>query len=143
MCNPKKIILILFLVIGCEKTSTEPEGTLSVKTDSNEYAGIARVAFVLKNDSKSTVYFLHCNYHIAFYIERKDSSWVDAGSNGIECQAKHTSGLMELKPNESIRDTFFIPQSGTLRLKFPYSLRQESINQKFLYSNEYYNFNPR
>ncbi len=143
MFRSKTILFVLIALTGCKETTSESEGNLAAWTDATNYDGIARVVVTVSNGLNSTVYLPHCNYRIAFYIERKDSSWVDAGDEGILCLAMYPSGLMALKPKESIRDTFTLPQSGHFRLRFPYSLQQDEPNQKYFFSNEYYNYNPR
>ena len=143
MSRSKTILLVLIVLMGCKETTSQSEGKLAAWTDATNYVGIARVIVTVANGLNSTVYLRHCNNHIAFYIERKDSTWVDAGDEGILCAAMYASGFMPLKTRESVSDTFCLPQSGHFRLRLPYSLQQDGLNQIYLFSNEYYNYNPR
>ncbi len=136
-------LVVLVVLMGCKETISQSEGSLAAWTDATNYGGIASVIVTVANGLNSTVYLRHCDYHLAFYIERKDSSWIDVGNRGILCQAIYPSGFMPLKPKESVSDTFILPQSGHFRLRLPYCLQQDGLNEKYVLSNEYYNFNPR
>ena len=138
-------IFFLFLLIGCNENTTDPSEDLTAMTDDTYYVGISQVIVTIKNQTKSTIYFSHCDYKIAYYIERKDSnSWIDNGNDGIICQAIYPIGRISLESMQTIEDTILFSRStGTFRLKYPYSFQQSGDLSNLLITNEFNNYNPR
>ncbi len=82
------ITFILFVFVSCNETSLEPYENITATTDKTSYSVISSIIVVVKNDSKTKVDFSHCNYHIGFYIEKKDSNTcIDDSNIGIVYQA--------------------------------------------------------
>lgn len=138
-------MFFLFLLIGCSENTTDPAGDLTAMTDDTYYAGISKIIVTIKNDTKSTVYFSHCDYRFAYYIEKKDSdSWLDNGNVGIICQAVYPDGRISLASMSSIKDTIIFSHStGIYRLIYPYSFQQNGDLSNLLITNEFNNYNPR
>ena len=138
-------MFFLFLMIGCSDNTTNPNGDLTAITDNTSYSGISKIIVSIKNDTKSTIYFSHCDYEIAYYVERKDSNtWIDNGNVGIICQSIYSSGKISLESMKFIKDTILFSRStGIYRLKYPYSFQQSGDLSISLFTNEFYNYNPR
>jgi hypothetical protein len=137
-------IFFLLILISCNESTIETPRDLSAFTDKTSYSGIAHIIVSIKNNTKSTIYFSHCNFKLAYYIEMKDSnSWIEYGSNGIICLAIYPSGRISLESLETIKDTIFFPYSGTYRLKYPYSFQENGGFTNSLITNEFNNHNPR
>ena len=135
------LLLIAGIPMGCsdaEDTSVNPNGNVSATTDKISYSIGESIAVTLKNNSGSTVYFVHCNYRIGFWIERKDNNtWVDAGNIAILCQALYPSGRKEFPLRSISQDTISLTQRGTYRLRFPIAwLKSQRIYDSIL-SNEF------
>jgi hypothetical protein len=135
-------IFFLLILISCNESTIETPRDLSAFTDETTYGGIAHIIVLIYNNTNSTVYFSHCNFKLAYYIEKKDSNtWIEYG--GIDCQAIYPSGRISLESMETIKDTIFFPYSGTYRLKYPYSFQENGGFTNSLITNEFNNHNPR
>jgi hypothetical protein len=129
------------ILIGCSDagdTTVNPNGNVIARTGKSSYSVGENIAVTLKNDSRSTVYVVHCNSWIGFYIERKESdTWVDAGNVAIICQALYPSGKKDFVSGSVSHDTISLTQAGTYRLRFPIAwLENQRIDDSVL-SNEF------
>jgi hypothetical protein len=135
------LLAIATILMGCSDagdTSVNPNGNVLATTDKTSYSVGESIAIALKNNSRSTVYFGHCNYRIGFWIERKDNdTWVDAGNIAILCQALYPSGRKDFPSSSISHDTISLTQTGTYRLHFPIAwLENQQIDDSIL-SNEF------
>ena len=139
----KKTTLILFVIcilVGCKDKLISPNNNqkINISTDKNTYNVNENIIVSIKNESQSASYFSHCNYRIGFYIEKKqNSNWTEIGNIAIVCLAIYPSGTTILGPFQSYTDTIDESQTGTYRLKFPYSPQNNGEFAESLYSNEF------
>lgn len=103
------LLTVTSILIGCSdagNTISIPNGNVTATTNKRSYSVGENIEVVLKNNSHSTVYFIHCNYRIGFWIERKDNeTWVDAGNVAILCLALYPGGRKEFPSGSASHDT--------------------------------------
>ncbi len=138
------VIFALSIVVGCKDKTTDPinssdkGNTLSAYTNKPSYAVNEKLFVTLKNEAIDTVYFVHCNYRVAFYIQLKSNNeWTDAGSVAVFCNGLFASGTYAFPRSRNYADSIALSQSGTYRLLFPYILRDNPHTLDSLFTNEF------
>ena len=123
----RRLILILFVLLGCESPVVEPpkpQINLTVLTDSTEYilgAYPVQVQYTIVNSSGPTAYFYQCAGSIAYFIDHKDNGqWVQQAMSGFGCDVL-PMGSRNLPKDSTYWDWTSFNVKGTYRLIFPYS----------------------
>lgn len=138
------VMFALSIVFGCKDKTTDPinssdkGNTLTAYTNKPSYAVNETLFVTLKNEVIDTVYFVHCNHRVAFYIQLKSSNeWTEAGSVAVWCNGFVPSGIYAFPRSRNYTDSIALTQAGTYRLLFPYILRDNPRTLDSLFTNEF------
>jgi len=132
------IIIIVFLHYACTQNTTEPLQSPTVSTDKSTYASYQTINISLRNDSKSTAYFYHCDNRLGFFIEQKvNSTWSENGSVAEICLAIYPSGEKAMRPGMTNADTLMLADSGLYRLKYRFGSQPSNTWADSAMSNEF------
>ncbi len=136
-----KFVVILIgsiLFCSCNNTTMETKGELSVNTDKDLYSINEPVSITLHNGTKSTAYFVHCNYRLGFFIEQEtNNSWSEKSSVAILCLGIYPMGIKAVEPGDMNKDSIILRQSGVYRIKHFFSWQDTISTSDSLLSNKF------
>lgn len=116
---PFVLLLIALPFAGCERDPVSPGGLVVARTDRREYRVDEPIQVTLVNGGRRAVSFYHCNYALAFRIEKRETGrWTEYRDVARMCLAIYMSGSHQLEPGKTYRFTYALSEPGTYRLRF-------------------------
>jgi hypothetical protein len=130
-------MLAAVVFAGCDTLPGEPVPVLEARTTADSYAVGAPITVRIRNPTRSTMHFAHCDDRLSFTVlSRRGEVWDVAGSvDGDECSG--VRGTRALEPGETYERTFTLMQPGTYRLRFLTGRLATSVGNEILYSNTF------
>ena len=130
MKNLKKYLLaiplvLIFSIYSCSSDPNDTKQKLTAQTDKSSYANNDTISLTVKNYNSMTAHLASCCTSVAFYIDKNvNGVWSEHSNFGLPCLAlcpgiDMTIGYLEVRV-----DNVFINESGTFRLRIPYSFNQ-------------------
>lgn len=112
-------LLIALLFAGCGRDLVAPGETVIVRTDRREYRVDEPVQVTLENRGPRAVPFYHCDYVLAFRVEKREAGrWIEYRDIAHRCLAIYMSGQFQLERGKPYRYTYALSEPGTYRLRF-------------------------
>jgi hypothetical protein len=130
MKNPIKhfVVILLVLIFNIYSCSSDPNDTkqkLTVQTGKSSYANNDTIRFTVKNYNSVTAHLASCCTSIAYYIDKNENGvWVEHSNLGLPCLALCPGIDLTISYLEVRGDDVFLHESGTFRLRIPYSFNQ-------------------
>jgi hypothetical protein len=118
-------LVLIFSIYSCSSDPNDTKQKLTAQTNKSSYTNNDTISFTVKNYNSVTAHLASCCTSVAFYIDKNENGvWSEHSNFGLPCDAlcpgiDMTIGYLEVRV-----DNVFINESGTFRLRIPYSFNQ-------------------
>ncbi len=118
-------LVLIFSVYSCSSDPNDTKQKLTAQTNKSSYANNDTISLAIVNYNSITAHLASCCTAVAFYIDKNENgTWSEHSNFGLPCLAlcpgiDLTIGYLEVRI-----DNVFINESGTFRLRIPYSFNQ-------------------
>ncbi|HEX9252732.1 MAG TPA: hypothetical protein VF870_10850 [Ignavibacteriaceae bacterium] len=120
------LIVAIVITLGCSEDPNDQQQKLIVKTDKNNYSINEIIIFSINNSSSTTAHLASCCTSVAFYIDRNENNnWVEHSNFGLPCLALCPGIDLTLNYFEILTDSIFLDESGTFRIRIPYTFNPD------------------
>jgi hypothetical protein len=120
------LIVAIVITLGCSEDPNDQQQKLIVKTDKNNYSINEIIIFSINNSSSTTAHLASCCTSVAFYIDRdENNNWVEHSNFGLPCLALCPGIDLTLNYFEVLTDSISLDESGTFRIRIPYTFNPD------------------
>ena len=132
------LILLPLVCIDCSDFGPDNSGKVVVSTDKSLYGALEKITFTVQNLSEPTAYMWHCNYRLAYRIQREeDDAWKSADDTHMLCLAIYLSGAMPIPFGQPYIDTLSLYIPGDYRLVINVGWDPATTPDYQIYSNTF------
>ena len=132
------LIVAIVITLGCSEDPNDQQQKLIVKTDKNNYSINEIIIFSINNSSSTTAHLASCCTSVAFYIDRNENNnWVEHSNFGLPCLALCPGIDLALNYFEILTDSISLDESGTFRIRIPYTFNPDQNWTSEILSNSF------
>lgn len=132
------LIIFVFFIYSCSEDQNENIQKLKIQTNKTAYQSNETISFIINNSNSSTAHLASCCSSIALYIDKNETgTWVEHSNFGLPCLALCPGIDLTIGYMESLTNSFSLSESGTYRIRIPYSYNSNDIFEFELISNPF------
>lgn len=132
------LIIFVFFIYSCSEDQNENNQELKVQTNKSSYQSNESISITINNSNSSTAHLASCCTSVAFYIDKyENENWVEHSSFGLPCLAQCPGIDLTISYMETLTHSFSLNESGTYRIRIPYSFNSNNIFESELISNSF------
>ena len=118
-------LVLIFSIYSCSSDPNDTKEKLTAQTDKSSYAINDTISLTIKNYNSITAHLASCCTSVAFYIDKNvNGVWSEHSNFGLPCLALCPGIDLTIIHLETKVNSVFITESGTFRLRIPYSFNQ-------------------
>lgn len=131
-------IVMLFNVISCSSDPNDTKQKLTAETNKSIYLNNDTISFTIKNYNSITAHLASCCTSVAFYIDKSENGiWSEHSNFGLPCLALCPGIDLQISYLESIVNSFTLAETGTFRIRIPYTLNSDQNWNSEIVSNSF------
>lgn len=131
------LIVLMFSLIDCSEDQNENQ-QLTAKINKSNYANGEIIRFTLKNNNSLTAHLASCCTSVAFYIDKNENgNWSEHSNFGLPCLALCPGIDLQIGYLETIADSFNLAETGTFRIRIPYTFNSDQNWNSEIVSNSF------
>jgi len=123
----KRLAFLMFLlIISCSEDPEEGSQNLTAKTDKTNYINSETIHFSINNSNSITAHLASCCSSVAFYVDEKENgAWIEYSNYGLPCESLCPGIDLKINFMEILTDSLHFIETGTFRIRIPYTFNQE------------------
>lgn len=131
-------IVMLFNVYSCSSDPNDTKQKLTAETNKSIYLNNDTISFTIKNYNSITAHLASCCNSVAFYIDKNENgNWVEHTNFGLPCLSLCPGIDLQISYLESIVNSFTLAETGTFRIRIPYTLNSDQNWNSEIVSNSF------
>ena len=132
------LIIFVFFIYSCSEDQNENNQELNVQTNKSAYQSNETISLTINNSNSSTAHLASCCTSVAFYIDKNENgNWVGHSGFGLPCLALCPGIDLTISYMETLTNSFLLNESGTYRIRIPYSFNSNNVFEFELISNPF------
>ena len=118
-------LVLIFSIYSCSSDPNDTKQKLTAQTNKSGYLNSETVSLTINNYNSITAHLASCCTSVAFYIDKNENGvWGEHSNFGLPCLALCPGIDLTIIHLETKVNSVFITESGTFRLRIPYSFNQ-------------------
>lgn len=118
-------LVLIFSIYSCSSDPNDSKQKLTAQTNKSSYANNDTISIMIKNYNSITAHLASCCTSVAYYLDKNENGvWNEHSNFGLPCETLCPGIDLTISYLEVRVDNVFINESGTFRLRIPYSYNQ-------------------
>lgn len=135
---PAVSLVLIFSVYSCSSDPNDTNQQLTARTNKSNYVNGEIIGFRLNNYSSTTAHLASCCTSVAFYIDKNENgNWTENSNFGLPCLALCPGIDLQIRYLETIVDSFTVVETGTFRIRIPYTFNSDQNWNSEIVSNSF------
>lgn len=131
-------LILIFSIYSCSSDPNDTNQQLTAKTNKSNYVNDEIIGLTLNNYSSTTAHLASCCTSVAFYIDKNENgNWSEHSNFGLPCLALCPGIDLQIRYLESIVDSFSLAETGTFRIRIPYTFNSDQNWNNEIVSNSF------